>query len=60
MKQRLTNDYKIPFTNKQGMVSHEFILDIQDTKPINEKDICKRLMDYGFHGPTMSCQLLHH
>ncbi len=54
MKQRLTNEYKIPFTNKQGMVSHEFILDIQDTKPINEKDICKRLMDYGFHGPTMS------
>jgi len=54
MKQRLEDKYKIPFTNQYGMVSHEFILDINDTKPITEKDICKRLMDYGFHGPTMS------
>ena len=36
------------------MVSHEFIIDVGEFKPITEKEIAKRLMDYGFHAPTMS------
>lgn len=54
MKEQLENTYKIPYVNHKNRVSHEFIIDIQDAAPITEKDICKRLMDYGFHGPTMS------
>ena len=54
MKEQLEDIYKIPYVNNTNRVSHEFIIDIQDATPITEKDICKRLMDYGFHGPTMS------
>ena len=54
MKEQLEDIYKIPYTNNNNRVSHEFIIDIHDAMPITEKDICKRLMDYGFHGPTMS------
>lgn len=39
------------------MCSHEFIMDLRDLKAksgINEEDVAKRLMDYGFHAPTMS------
>jgi glycine dehydrogenase len=54
MKQRLAPHFKIPYTNENNMVSHEFIIDTKEFKPITERDICKRLMDYGFHGPTMS------
>ena len=54
MKQKLESHFKIPFTNKNNMVSHEFIIDVSEFKPINEKDIAKRLMDFGFHAPTMS------
>ena len=54
MKQQLQPHFKIPFTNKNNCVSHEFIIDVSEFKPISEKDISKRLMDYGFHAPTMS------
>ena len=54
MKEQLEDIYRIPYTNRDGKVSHEFIIDIHNTGTITEKDICKRLMDYGFHGPTMS------
>ena len=54
MKQKLDSHFKIPFTNKNNMVSHEFIIDVSEFKPITEKDIAKRLMDFGFHAPTMS------
>ena len=40
-----------------GYVAHEFIIDIRPIKEISgitEEDIAKRLMDYGFHAPTMS------
>ena len=54
MKKKLETHFKIPFTNKNNMVSHEFIIDVSEFKPISEKDIAKRLTDFGFHAPTMS------
>ncbi|HJM97244.1 MAG TPA: aminomethyl-transferring glycine dehydrogenase, partial [Acidimicrobiales bacterium] len=54
---RLSGDYEILFTGNNGFVAHECIIDI---RPITAKtgisadDIAKRLMDYGFHAPTMS------
>jgi glycine dehydrogenase len=53
IKDALKDHYDIPFTNEEGMVSHELII---NTKPLGiaEKDIAKRLMDYGYHAPTMS------
>ena len=49
--------YPILFKGKNGYVAHECIIDIRDLKEateISEEDIAKRLMDYGFHAPTMS------
>lgn len=49
--------YKILYSNKNGRCAHEFILDIRPIKEksgITEEDVCKRLIDYGFHAPTMS------
>ena len=50
------NGYKVLFRGEQGRVAHEFILDCNEFKEhgITEEDIAKRLMDYGFHAPTMS------
>lgn len=59
MKKRLEPHFKIPFTNSKNMVSHEFIIDVSEFKPITEKEIAKRLMDYGFHAPTMSWPVPH-
>jgi glycine dehydrogenase len=45
------------YTGSQGRVAHECILDIRPLKAatgISEIDIAKRLMDYGFHAPTVS------
>lgn len=53
----LENDYPILYTGKNGFVAHECIVDIRPLKEetgISETDIAKRLMDYGFHAPTMS------
>ena len=51
----LEGDYSIPFKNREGYVSHELILKTDKLENgITEKDIAKRLMDYGFHAPTMS------
>ncbi|MDQ7988432.1 MAG: aminomethyl-transferring glycine dehydrogenase [Candidatus Dactylopiibacterium sp.] len=55
--QRLKDDYPVLYTGSQGRVAHECILDIRPIKAatgISEVDIAKRLMDYGFHAPTMS------
>ena len=55
--ERLKNDYKILFLGKNGRVAHEFIIDLRPIKDkigITETDLAKRLMDYGFHAPTMS------
>lgn len=57
MCRRLEKYYKILFTGNYGLVAHEFIVDIRDFKKtanIEAVDIAKRLMDYGFHAPTMS------
>ncbi|TWU45266.1 Glycine dehydrogenase (decarboxylating) [Novipirellula aureliae] len=57
MADRLKNDYDVLYTDKNGRVAHEFILDcrpFEKSSGIKIDDIAKRLMDYGFHGPTMS------
>lgn len=54
---RLSNDYPILYKGENGFVAHECIIDIRQIKEasgISEEDIAKRLMDYGFHAPTMS------
>jgi len=57
LKERLDGHYNILFTGKNGRVAHEFILDLRPFKEsanITVNDVAKRLMDYGFHSPTMS------
>ncbi|WP_420595295.1 aminomethyl-transferring glycine dehydrogenase [Deinococcus sp.] len=54
---KLRGAYPVLYTGKGGLVAHECILDIRPLKQasgITEEDIAKRLMDYGFHAPTMS------
>ena len=55
--QKLTAHYLVLYVGKNGRVAHECILDIRPIKAatgIAEIDIAKRLMDYGFHAPTVS------
>ena len=56
MAARLSEHYRIVYTGANGTVGHEFILDCRPFKKygVEATDIAKRLMDYGFHGPTMS------
>jgi glycine dehydrogenase len=56
MAKRLAPHYPIVYTGASGRVAHEFILDGRGFKKvgIEVEDIAKRLMDYGFHAPTMS------
>ncbi len=57
LAERLKDHYPVLYTGSQGRVAHECILDIRPIKAatgISEVDIAKRLMDYGFHAPTMS------
>ncbi|CAA0123634.1 Glycine dehydrogenase (decarboxylating) [BD1-7 clade bacterium] len=57
ISQRLKSVYPILYTGQNGRVAHECIVDIRPIKEatgISEEDIAKRLMDFGFHGPTMS------
>lgn len=54
---RLREHYKILYTGRKGFVAHEFILDLRpfrQSAEVSEVDVAKRLMDYGFHAPTMS------
>lgn len=54
---RLQSAYPILYAGRDGRVAHECILDIRPLKEqtgISELDIAKRLIDYGFHAPTMS------
>jgi glycine dehydrogenase len=54
---RLNTHYPVLYTGKNGRVAHECIIDIRPLKAatgISETDIAKRLMDYGFHAPTVS------
>lgn len=53
----LKSEFKTLYTGSTGFVAHEFILDCRNFKSetgITESDIAKRLMDYGFHAPTLS------
>merc|ERR1711990_399524 len=57
MSKRLADYYPVLFSGKNDTCAHEFILDmrpIKDATGIEVADIAKRLMDYGFHSPTMS------
>ena len=57
LARRLNEHFPIVYTGKNGLVAHECIIDIRPLKAdtgISEEDIAKRLIDYGFHAPTMS------
>ena len=55
MKARLENDYTILYTGHEGYAAHEFIIDLRPFKTVaSAEDIAKRLIDYGFHAPTLS------
>ena len=57
LAKRLGEHYPILYSGKNGLVAHECIIDLRPLKEqtgITEVDIAKRLMDYGFHAPTMS------
>jgi glycine dehydrogenase len=56
MKARLENSYPVLYSGSKGRCAHEMILDCRSFKSfgIEVTDIAKRLMDYGFHAPTVS------
>ena len=57
MRKRISKNYPILYTAKNGLVAHEMIADCREFKKtagIEVTDIAKRLMDYGFHAPTVS------
>ena len=56
IKERLTGHYEVLYTGKNGRSAHEMIIDCRGFKEfqIDVEDIAKRLMDYGFHAPTVS------
>jgi glycine dehydrogenase len=57
MMNRLKSHYNVVFKGKNGTCAHEFIIDIrpfEESCGIGAEDIAKRLIDYGFHAPTMS------
>jgi glycine dehydrogenase len=57
MKARLEKYYKILYSGTNGTCAHEFIVDLRPFKAsagIEAEDVAKRLMDYGFHAPTLS------
>ncbi len=56
IKERLDNHYSILYTGSKGRAAHEMILDCRSFKEVGVEveDIAKRLMDYGFHAPTVS------
>ncbi len=54
---RLRSHYPVLYAGRGGLVAHECILDtrpLKETSGVTAEDIAKRLMDYGFHAPTMS------
>ncbi len=57
MAKRLSKYFSVLFTGENGMAAHEFILDLRPFKKsadVEVEDVAKRLMDYGFHAPTIS------
>ncbi|GIR28769.1 hypothetical protein CM15mP43_03930 [bacterium] len=54
---KIEDYFPILYTGRNGRVAHECIIDIRQIKKdhlVSEEDIAKRLIDYGFHAPTMS------
>lgn len=56
LKARLEKSFKVLYSGEQGRAAHELILDLRPFKGVNvtAEDVAKRLMDYGFHAPTVS------
>jgi glycine cleavage system P protein (glycine dehydrogenase) len=59
LKARLQGHYDVLYANHNGRVAHEMIFDLRPFKhgsgpTVDEQDVAKRLMDYGFHAPTVS------
>lgn len=57
LAKKLSGYFKILYSNEKGRVAHEMIIDcrpFRESAGISETDIAKRLMDYGFHAPTLS------
>ena len=57
MAKRLEKHFPVLYRGAKGRVGHEFIIDLRPlrkTSGITEEDVAKRLMDYGYHAPTMS------
>jgi len=57
MATRLGEHFELLFTGERGRVAHEFILDLrpfEKSAGVTAEDVAKRLMDYGFHAPTVS------
>jgi glycine dehydrogenase len=59
VKSRLETHYPVLYTRSNGRVAHEMIFDLRPLKQasggaVDETDVAKRLMDYGFHAPTVS------
>ncbi len=57
MAKRLEGHFNVLFRGRSGTCAHEFILDMRgfkDSADVETEDIAKRLIDYGFHSPTMS------
>jgi len=57
MARRLSGAYELLYSGTHGMVAHEFILDLRPLEKltgVTAEDVAKRLMDYGFHAPTVS------
>jgi glycine dehydrogenase len=57
MAARLSSQFEVLYRGAHGRVAHEFIIDLRPFKEsagVEAEDVAKRLMDYGFHAPTMS------
>ncbi len=51
---RLADTFPILYRGKNGLVAHECIVDLRQFEKVTVEDVAKRLMDYGFHAPTIS------
>ena len=57
MAKKLESHFDVLYRGNKGLVAHEFIIDLRPfkaTSGVEVEDIAKRLMDYGFHAPTVS------